>query len=435
VADLDAELGLRLARLAESVPVAPWLGHVEPGPVAARRQVRMAWVTPLVAVLVVTAAAFGPGLLLGPTSILPIDRSIDLWTIELQPGMICPSARGGGLLIRHDRSGLGVSDASRTHDRAVQWPPGYSARITAGRAELVAPGGAVVAREGDRVVLGGAGGAEPDGTEYFSACGGVQVVGDPALEPDPNDAVHIVNVDGPIVEVLMDGGRVATVACGGSAALIATGVPRGLPWTLEFWTSDGEHLETLTVEGPLPWGVLIRGTAVLNGPWPMSYGPATEEPPCDEELAEGVSGTAADGPYFMELRSERAVYRESDLIQVTGTFAYVGESANAVQGFKAGFGILEPVYGITMQPAYTMECNHVTFEPGYRLVSPFRKSGGISGSDPEHDFKLAYLQDPDFRLPPGTWHLQYSAFWNEDACGSETTGLSTQIEIVVLPDR
>ena len=182
VADLDAELGSRLARLAESVPVAPWLGHVEPSPVAARRQIRMAWLTPLVAILVVVGAVVGPDLLLGPTSILPVDRSIDLWTIEPRAGMICPSARGGGWLIRHERSGLGVTDPSRTQPQAVQWPTGYSARIKDGRAELLAGGDAVIAREGDRVVLGGAGGLEPDGTEYFYACGDIEVV-DEQIEP------------------------------------------------------------------------------------------------------------------------------------------------------------------------------------------------------------------------------------------------------------
>jgi hypothetical protein len=43
------------------------------------------------------------------------------------------------------------------------WPGGYSARLLEGRAELVAPDGSVLAREGD-VVSNLAGGAADDGS-------------------------------------------------------------------------------------------------------------------------------------------------------------------------------------------------------------------------------------------------------------------------------
>lgn len=93
-------------------------------------------------------------------------------------------------------------------------------------------------------------------------------------------AVHIVNVDGPSVDLLLDDEVIATVACEATATVVpgAGSVP-ALPWELTVQSSDGTVLGSPSVADPLPKGVLIRGTGVLTGPWPMlSYGPAS--PPC-----------------------------------------------------------------------------------------------------------------------------------------------------------
>ncbi len=57
-----------------------------------------------------------------------------------------------------DRSLKVVASASGT-TLAVEWPRGFSARTVAGLAELVAPDGAIVAREGELLpIIGGSGG-------------------------------------------------------------------------------------------------------------------------------------------------------------------------------------------------------------------------------------------------------------------------------------
>ena len=70
---------------------------------------------------------------------------------------------GGGILVRHDRSGL----AFRNGDVVTQvtWPYGYSAADVDGSVVLIDPVGNQVAREGDPVQATGAG-----GTDMFYAC-------------------------------------------------------------------------------------------------------------------------------------------------------------------------------------------------------------------------------------------------------------------------
>jgi hypothetical protein len=95
-------------------------------------------------------------------------------------------------------------------------------------------------------------------------------------------SLHIVNVDGPDVAVMLGGETVATVPCGGSATLEPGGSLPGLPWDLSVRSADGASLRSMSITGPLPQGVLIRGRSVITGSWPMSYGPAPSplDAPC-----------------------------------------------------------------------------------------------------------------------------------------------------------
>ena len=87
-------------------------------------------------------------------------------------------------------------------------------------------------------------------------------------------AVHIVNVDGPDVDLIVGDQVIATLACGGTASLVpGTGSLPELPWEITVKSSEGAILGTPSMADPLPQGVLIRGSSVLTGPWPMSYGP------------------------------------------------------------------------------------------------------------------------------------------------------------------
>ena len=82
------------------------------------------------------------------------------------PSAACEMALIGGSLERHPLTGLGISTQGE-EVTPVQWPFGYSARLELGAMVLVDETGAAVAREHDRVEVGGGGGA--DGMWF--ACG------------------------------------------------------------------------------------------------------------------------------------------------------------------------------------------------------------------------------------------------------------------------
>ena len=74
------------------------------------------------------------------------------------PETICEQARVGGYLAADARWGVGVRWEINGEVHGVVWPYGYSARREADGVVLLNRAGAVVAREGDRVVAGGSAG-------------------------------------------------------------------------------------------------------------------------------------------------------------------------------------------------------------------------------------------------------------------------------------
>ncbi len=87
------------------------------------------------------------------------------------PATACDLALTAGSLEKHPQTGLGIAE-SDVLVHPVQWPFGYSARMDVSSIVLVDETGKVVAREHDRVEVGGGMGA--DGVWF--ACGPVSVV-------------------------------------------------------------------------------------------------------------------------------------------------------------------------------------------------------------------------------------------------------------------
>jgi hypothetical protein len=83
----------------------------------------------------------------------------------------CPGALLEGELIRDDASGFLVRHAEGFVTPIV-WPAGYTVRDADAR-ELLDPSGAVVAREGDEVALGG---GFTEGDTAFIVCGPFEVI-------------------------------------------------------------------------------------------------------------------------------------------------------------------------------------------------------------------------------------------------------------------
>lgn len=101
-----------------------------------------------------------------PTSAPALAFAIRTPVVEPQA---CMDALMVGSLERNPLSGLGISTAEAA--TPVEWPFGYSARVVGSSIVLVDPSGKVVAREHDRVHVGGGLGAGP----VWFACGDVTV--------------------------------------------------------------------------------------------------------------------------------------------------------------------------------------------------------------------------------------------------------------------
>jgi hypothetical protein len=82
----------------------------------------------------------------------------------------------GGTLAKHAQTGLGIADQEGAVI-PVEWPFGYSAHMEGVKIALVDASGMVVAREGDRIQVGGGMGPGPAPNAVWFACGPVQVVG------------------------------------------------------------------------------------------------------------------------------------------------------------------------------------------------------------------------------------------------------------------
>jgi hypothetical protein len=109
---------------------------------------------------------------------------------------------------------------------------------------------------------------------------GAQVV---SVSSSDEPALHIVNVDGPEVSVLLGAKLMASVPCGGEATISTASAGRDLPWDLVVVAEDGGIIGSASIPGPLPRAMLIRGRTVMTGTWPTTYGPAPS--PFDAQCA------------------------------------------------------------------------------------------------------------------------------------------------------
>ena len=89
------------------------------------------------------------------------------------PTETCELALTSGSLERHPQTGLGIANGDGV--LAVEWPFGYTARTDVNLLQLVDERGQVVAREHDRVNVGGSMADDAGPNPVWRACGPVTV--------------------------------------------------------------------------------------------------------------------------------------------------------------------------------------------------------------------------------------------------------------------
>ena len=470
---LDRDLAERLERLAAAVPVrAGQLDLVHAGAVRARQQLRWRWVTPLVALLLLAllAGLIGIGtlnVLNGPISTTtrvgdfvltfssakaqyatgePVELSASLTYVGPKPlvrihhAHLTPLGFGFTEPINGYQLSPGWRMSCEAEDLLQGLPLVRGFRKSGGNSDD--PPGFMRFMNDPNLTLP-AGRWHPYAVASFGVddCGSsesydiradltIDVVDrpTPTARPTPTlvvevPAIHVVNADPSTVEIVFRDEVVGALACGESTAITPGELGAEPPWTLSVRDMAGEAIDAVTLDGKLPAGILIRDGAVLSGPWPMSYGPATDS--CDAEPAPSPSpsptpdlapspepnvsqaSTDIDGDFEFVLTSDKRVYRPDEPILIQAQLTYRGTSDTVLIGYDTtpvSFWIFEKVFGtIKVGGLSLLTCGTQTLARNEPLVAPFQKAGHDTGDD--DDRFLAWMKDPVLRLPVGTWHI------------------------------
>ena len=78
-----------------------------------------------------------------------------------------------------------------------------------------------------------------------------------------------------------------------------------------------------------------------------------------------------------------------------------------------------------------LSCAAYGLDPQTPFTTGLQKSGGFDPDDPADDFIEAFLTDPIYRLPAGTWEIHAWSNFLGQGCNLPETRLNTRVQIVV----
>ena len=397
MADLDTDLRNRLSRLADAVPVAP--GRLDPvhrSSVAARQSLRMAWLTPLVGLVVVVVGGallnggYGPP---GGTPITATTRSGDFEltirseraryeagepveisasltyhgaepvTIVHALGVGDPDAEGGGPL------GFGIVEPVIGNLRLeTVW-------LTSRNTTTLAPGASITSPFAKGTATSGSDPRIPEYTAYLE---------DPVLR-------------------------------------LASGTWH--PYAIaDFSVGEGADV---SIRAEIEIQVVAPSNTEASGPTPFADGP--------------VSDSDTNGDFELVIRSPKARYESGQPIEVVAALTYVGRENSATiahalgaRGSALGFGVEEPVLGdLRLKPGWDEACARTELYSDAPQDYQFWKSGSWPGDHPRaaeyHDFVF----EPELRLPEGTWHVYAVAEFSIDDCSADPIRMRVDLTIEV----
>ena len=380
MSDLDSDLARRLERLSAAVPVrAGRLDEVHAGAVSARRQVRMRWLTPLVALLMLAlvgaATNWGRSRDLVPNG--PISATTRVGDFELT----ITSARarylaGENIDIEGSLTYRGPGPAVRVGD---SFGSGGEARLVHFGVEEPVPvdGGAITLSGGVSRLMCDSALMEPN-TPYvrpFTKAFGT------SLPIPPNWIREPLRLPAGTWHPYAQ----ARVGIGGCDNLVDLRV------SLEITVATGDEAPTTS---PLP---SVATTEEVQTP--------------DPSVDTSKSATDIDGDFELVLASDKQVYAPNEPIHIEGRLTYRGTSSSVLIGYDAliSFQIAEKVFGkIQVGDLSLLMCATSTLVRDEPLIAAMHKSGGYHGGSLTDD-EQAWLRDPVLTLPVGTWHVSASA--------------------------
>lgn len=156
--------------------------------------------------------------------------------------------------------------------------------------------------------------------------------------------------------------------------------------------------------------------------------------PSPPEAAEPVIAADEQGPFRLELELPKTTYATGEPIDGVARLQFAGPGAIEVAGSGGGligFSLIDVEGPRDVGGAQAASCTAYGLDPQTALTTGLTKSGGFDPNHPAHDFAEAFLNDPVYRLPAGTWEIQAWSNFLGKGCELPETRLRTSVRIVV----
>ena len=140
-----------------------------------------------------------------------------------------------------------------------------------------------------------------------------------------------------------------------------------------------------------------------------------------------------EGLFRLELELPKPTYAAGEPIEGIARLRFAGPGSIDIAGSGSALIVtsLVDADGRVLTGAATGDCAPYTIDPASPFTTGLVKSGGYLPDDPSDDFIEAFLKDPLFRLPAGTWAIQASSEFVGEGCTPPSIKLSATVPIVV----
>ena len=156
--------------------------------------------------------------------------------------------------------------------------------------------------------------------------------------------------------------------------------------------------------------------------------------PEPSSAVEPVIAADEDGLFRLELELPKATYAAGEPIEGVARLRYGGQGGVEVAGPAGGligFSLVDVDGPRDVGGGQDAACAPYGLDRANPITTALTKSGGYSPDDPADDFIEAFLKDPVYRLPAGTWEIQAWTNFLGQGCTPPVTELSTSVRITV----
>lgn len=185
------------------------------------------------------------------------------------------------------------------------------------------------------------------------------------------------------------------------------------PWRFDdprSWTTPNYRLRVDVQSSPSPETNTCGDTIGTQG-FVLTLNQAI---PAEKVIAFDTHGATSDdsvntpvGRFDFSLTAGAADYAAETPIDISATLTYSGATPVTIEGDSEfivfGFEQLDGHLGTS--PVSRLMCGSHDLQPNQSVVVGFQKAGGYSGSSPDADWYRQYFNDPELKLPPGTYRI------------------------------